>query len=152
MIWRSFFFKTIATTTKIKLLETPLVKYRQDNPLSSINNPAKIFCVCDEYDELTKFLNDNKKLKEIYNSQKLINQYKAYLWNLKRLDLSLQAEFLNKFQETFKGFMAIGEIDRNFYKAINRLDFYLLVNKPELFVEKVVKKNMFYLLKPVWRK
>lgn len=143
----SFNFKVIAKSPKIMLLKEPLLYYRQDNPMSSINNPAKIYCVCDEYDELTRFLNDNNNLKELFNTQKLVNQYRAYLWNINRLDISLQNEFLTKFSETFKQFNEQGEIKKDFFKSINKKDFELLINSPADFFEKVVKKNRFYWLK-----
>ena len=143
----SFTFKVLASCKKIKLLKEPLLDYRQDNPMSSINNAGKIFCVCDEYEELTNFLNSNIELKKIFNTQKLINQYRAYLWNLKRLNPKFQKTFLEKFSSTFLNFYHNKEINNDFYKSINKKDFYLLINKPNLFIEKVINKNFFYWLK-----
>ena len=148
----SFNFKVLACSKQIKLLEKPLLYYRQDNPGSSINNPGKVFCVCDEYNELTRFLNERDDLKPIFNSQKLINQYNAYFWNIRRLDESLQEMFLEKYSETFKEFNNLGEIDKQFFKSINKKNFELLLNKPNIFLEKVVKKNRFYWLKNLNKK
>lgn len=140
----SFNFKVIACSPRIKLLETPLLKYRQDNPGSSINNPGKVYCVCDEYDELTKFLESKPDLKEIFNTQKLVNQYRAYSWNIKRLDKGFQKEFLQKFSDTFRVFDSKGEIKRDFFDSISRKDFDLLIKKPEKFLEKVVEKKSLF--------
>lgn len=145
----SFNFKVLASVDKMKLLKEPLLKYRQDNPNSSINNPNKIYCVCDEYKELTKFLNSNPKLKKYFNAQKLVNQYRAYLWNIKRLDKSLQLEFLKEFSKEFKESLELGEITKEFFKSINKHDFNLLLKNEDLFYEKLVKGNDFYWLKPV---
>lgn len=140
----SFNFKVIASSPRIKLLETPLLRYRQDNPGSSINNPGKVYCVCDEYDELTRFLESKPELKEVFNTQKLVNQYRAYAWNIQRLDKSFQNEFLQKFSDTFWEFDSKGEIKKDFFDSINKKDFTLLINKPDRFFEKVVEKRSLF--------
>ena len=140
----SFYFKVVTSCDRIKLIDKPLLRYRQDNPNSSINNPGKVYCVCDEYDEITKFLNEHKDLKESFNTQKLVNQYRAYLWNLGRLDSSLQKEFLDKFSQTFVDFNNAGEINKEFFKSIKKCNFELLINKPENFFKKVILKKFFY--------
>lgn len=143
----SFTFKVIASSPRIKLIDKPLLYYRQDNPSSSINNPGKVFCVCDEYDEITAFLDRNSDLKELFNTQKLVNQYRAYLWNIKRLDKSLQVGFLEKFSKTFKEIYDNGAISKAFFKSIKKSDLMLLINAPNEFLEKNVNKNSFRWLK-----
>lgn len=142
----SFTFKVIASSPRIKLIDKPLLYYRQDNPGSSINNPGKVFCVCDEYDEITAFLDKHLDLKELFNTQKLINQYRAYLWNIKRLDKSLQPVFLERFSETFKELYNNGSILEQFFKSIKKSDLKLLIDNPNGYLNKVVNKNPFYWL------
>lgn len=147
----SFTFKVLALAERIKLIDKPLLYYRQDNPNSSINNPAKVYCVCDEYEELTRFLNADETLKKDFNTQKLINQYRAYLWNLTRLSEDLRDEFLKRFSEEFKNYLEEGEIQDDFFKVIKKSDFTLLVNKPKSFYKKVVNKNKFYWIEDFWK-
>ena len=146
----SFNFKVIVFSKTIKLIDKPLLYYRQDNPASSINNPGKVYCVCDEYDELTRFLNEHQDLKKVYNTQKLVNQYRAYLWNIRRLDKSLQEEFLQKFLKTFVDFQ--DEIKEDFFDSINKSDYNKLIKNPEEFLEKVVRRSLFGWLKSKFRK
>lgn len=148
----SFTFKVLALAGNIKLLATPLINYRFDNPSSSVNNPKKIYCVCDEYDELTRFLNANQELKKCFNTQKLINQYKAYRWNLAKLDKTFKTEFLQKYSDTFKEFFDNGEITKDFYKTVSRTDLDLLINNPEVFYDKNINKNYFYWIKNLFAK
>ena len=138
----SFTFKVLAKSERIKLLKDALLNYRIDNPNSSVNNPSKVYCVKDEYDELTKFLDSNKDLKKIYNTQKLVNQYRAYLWNLRRLDTSLQKDFLLSYSQEFSNFYKSKEIKLDFFKSINALDFYLLLNSPNKFYKKLVERKV----------
>ena len=139
----SFNFKVIALSPQIMLLEEPLIYYRQDNPNSSINNPKKIYCVCDEYEELTRFLNENKDLKELFNTQKLINQYGAYKWNMSRLNKDFHKEFLDKFSQDFKTFYENGDIKKEFYNSVNKHELNLLLNNTEKYYKKVICKKLF---------
>ena len=52
----SFNFKVWATATKAYYIQDEILHYRQDNESSSINSPSKVYCVCDEYAEMDRFL------------------------------------------------------------------------------------------------
>ena len=140
----SFMFKVLATVDKMYLLDEALLYYRQDNPNSSVNNPKKMYCVCDEYEEIGRFLDENPDKKEIFTPQKLINQYRAYLWNLKRLDKSLQNEFLSRFSSDFREFYQKGKIKDEFFNSIKKSEFMDLINTPERFYIKWVNKKKFW--------
>lgn len=132
----SFTFKVLASAGQIALIDKPLIYYRQDNAAASVKNPQKVFCVCDEYDELTKFLEQNPDKKELFNTQKLINQYNAYMWNLTRIDTELRKSFADRFSGDFKVFYDKNEITDDFFKSVSKENFMLLVNTPEKFYEK----------------
>ena len=145
----SFNFKVLALAKKIKLIKTPLLYYRQDNSSSSVNNPAKVYCICDEYNELTDFLNKHCDIKIYLNTQKLVNQYRAYKWNLNRLDNKYKPEFLQKFSDTFKNFMEQNEIKKDFYKSIKKSEINLLISDKNKYIKKYIEKDKFYLLKDI---
>ena len=52
----AFTFKVWACADRIALLKEAFVHYRQDNEASSIHSPGKVFCVCDEFEEMERFL------------------------------------------------------------------------------------------------
>ncbi len=133
----SFTFKVLATVDKMYLLDEALLYYRQDNPNSSVNNPKKMYCVCDEYEEIGRFLDENPEKKEIFTPQKLINQYRAYLWNLKRLSDDLKPEFLPRFSNEFQFYYYKGELTKEFFKSIKKRDLELLVEDKEKFLKKL---------------
>ena len=136
----SFMFKVLATVDKMYLLDEALLYYRQDNPNSSVNNPKKMYCVCDEYEEIGKFLDNHPDKKEIFNTQKLINQYRAYLWNLKRLSDDLKPEFLTRFSNEFQFYFYRGELTREFFKSIKKKDLELLAENKDKFLKNLDKK------------
>ena len=131
----SFMFKVLATVDKMYLLDEALLYYRQDNPNSSVNNPKKMYCVCDEYEEIGRFLDENPDKKEIFNTQKLINQYRAYLWNLKRLSDELKPEFLTRFSTEFQFYFYKGELTKEFFKSIKKKDLELLAENKDKFLK-----------------
>lgn len=55
----SFSFKVMCLAKRVQLLQEAYLHYRQDNENSSVNSPKKVFCVCDEYEEMHKFLETN---------------------------------------------------------------------------------------------
>ena len=79
----SFAFKVYATAERFKMIPTPLLHYRiNDN--SSVKSSAKIFCICDEYEEMYRFthaVNLYDKLK--YTLVRM--QYAGYIWNHARI-------------------------------------------------------------------
>ena len=138
-----FTFKVLATVDKMYLLDEALLYYRQDNPNSSVNNPKKMYCVCDEYEEIGKFLDNHPDKKELFNTQRLINQYRAYLWNLRRLSDDLKSEFLTRFSNEFQGYFAKEELTKEFFKSIKKKDLELLAENKDKFLSKILRHNFF---------
>ena len=137
----SFSFKVFALADKVVLSSDAFLFYRQDNESSSIHSKDKVFAICDEYDEITKFLSQNRILNEFANTPKMLNQYKAYLWNLKRLDQELQPQFLEVFSKTFENFMLQKLLSDDFFAKYSKKEINLLINEKEKYLEKVRKEN-----------
>jgi len=135
----SFSFKALSLAKKIALLSNAYVHYRQDNEHSSINKTNKVFAICNEFDEITDFLNKNPEIKKIVNSQKLIKQYKTYIWNLKRISEEHREEFIDKFSETFKVFYENGELDEEFCKKYKEEEILMLINDKKAFLDFINK-------------
>lgn len=136
----SFFFKTMALAKNVVLTDKAYIHYRTDNENSSVNSKDKIFAICDEYDEITKFLNKNPNIKRIANDYKLKIQYRAYMWNLMRLNEEFFDEFIEMFSSTFKEFYVNGEINKEFYKKVKKEELLMLINNKKTFREFIVKK------------
>ena len=103
----SFAFKTISLAERIVLTDKAYLYYRKDNVNSSVHSKGKVFAICDEYDEITKFINNNPKIKVFANTQKLIKQYSVYKWNLMRVSEKFREMFIDKFSETFKEYYPV---------------------------------------------
>ncbi len=141
----SFAFKALALAKRIVLLDKAFLFYRNDNENSSVNSKNKVFAIDREFDEITSFLNNNPKIKNILNNTKLIKEYNTYIWNLKRIDKCFYNEFIKGFSLRFKTYYSNGEITKEFYKKINKKEFLDLINNQNRFTKRysnIIKKEL----------
>lgn len=131
----SFSFKTLACATRVVLTDKAYLYYRQDNAFSSVHQQDKVFHICKEYDEITEFLNKNPEIKSFANTYKLIKQYRAYVWNAKRINEKYRDEFIEVFSETFKKFYLNGDLNKKFYSKVSKKEIELLFNDKVLYKE-----------------
>lgn len=120
----SFAFKTIALAERIFLTPKAYLNYRIDNENSSVNSKGKVFAICEEYREITKFLNENPRIKQFANSVKLQKQYNDYMWNLTRISPEFIDDFIKNFSEEFSVFYKANELD-----GVPRIDLTLVQDK-----------------------
>lgn len=105
----SFLFKVCANAEYVYFIRDAVVNYRVDNMDSSVHNPEKIFCVCDELQEIERYIEERAKkgkikkdwLEELYNISAWI-KYKKYIWNYTRLSIPYQYAFLLKVLDELK--------------------------------------------------
>lgn len=122
----SFAFKCYACCERFIMLDKPLLHYRTDNENSSINNPGKVFCVCDEWDEIYRFVrSDEKRFGHLFPLMPVL-QYGTYKWNYDRLEKKLKNRFIRTwarelFNHFIRGEMHIFEMDRETRTKIFRV-------------------------------
>ena len=129
----AFNFKVWAMAEKVYLLPDAFLHYRQDNENSSVNNPGKVFCVCDEYREIEQF----SKVKHVYEELKYLIprlKYATYQWNFERLTFPLNWSFLKVYSKEFLLYLQQHLIDKDLfdkklYKKVHKLAYY-----PHLFL------------------
>jgi len=110
----SFTFKIWANAKRAFCLYAAYLHYRQDNANSSVNNPGKVYCVCDEYDEMSRYLDENKHLQKLYP---LLNRmrFDTYMWNMSRISEEFVPEFAKRMSEDFRAVAS--------KKQLNKLQF-----------------------------
>lgn len=141
-------FKLFAFAKRVLFTNKAYLCYRQDNVNSSINDSSKALVLCKEFEEIDKFLNENPDLKKAVNAQKLIGQYKAYRWTLKRIAPSFKRDFIKKVSEEFLRYSQNNEITSDVIGRIGEKKLRNLINSPELFL----KKFEIYSYLEKWRK
>lgn len=114
----SFAFKCYACSKRFEMIDTPLLYYRLDNENSSVNNPGKVFCVCDEWNEIYGFVRANKdKYKHLLPLMPIL-QCGTYTWNYERLSPELKRKFILTWAKEIIAHLMKGEI------LISKLDGY----------------------------
>lgn len=134
----AFSFKVFALAERVILTDKAYLYYRQDNMNSSVKSKTKDYCVCDEYDEIDRFLEEYPQLKFEFKVQEEINRYNGYVSSVLRIDDTVKPEFVKVFSEHFKEEYATGLLGNEFFKKINKKEFLTLINNPEKYI-KVLK-------------
>lgn len=92
----SFTFKALASTERLLILKDAFYHYRMDNDMSSVHIGGKVYCCCDEFEEIERFLQENPKIKNrlIYVARNL--KYVHYRWNYMRIYPEEKIPFLKR--------------------------------------------------------
>lgn len=131
----AFNFKVWATADQAVFLPDAVLSYRQDNEQSSVNSPGKLFCVCDEYAEMERFLQQRPELRAAVEGIKERMKVDTYLWNYDRLAPGLREEFLARASEELRGDLERGDVDLSLFEPWAEADLRALVESPGLFAE-----------------
>ncbi|MCW1346206.1 hypothetical protein OLQ15_07485 [Campylobacter jejuni] len=117
--------------------------YRQDNENASVKSKDKIYCVCDEFEFLNKFLDKNLELKSRLQDVFYYFKFKIYSWNLKRIDDRYKLEFLYKFSQDFS--LIYDKLDKTVFKASEISEISCIVQDPSKYYKKY--NSVFYSIK-----
>lgn len=128
-----YWFQVMTLAERIVFINEAFYFYRQDNPNSSINNKKKVYCICDEFDYMRKFLENHpeeyKRHILTYVKKKFFNYRHSY----KRIADEYKKEFLLREQREYKeelkklGGLKV-ELDSWVLGEMNRI-----IDSPELF-------------------
>jgi len=138
----SFAFKTIASAKRLMFTNKAYVYYRQDNQNSSVKSRGKVYSICDEWEEITRFLDERPEIKNVVNQVKLSTQFNAYKWNAIRIEEKYREEFIDKYQKTFKQYYENGEIKEEFYKKAKKEELLLLLNDKAKYLDFIKNEEL----------
>lgn len=138
----SFNFKVWALAKRVRLMEECFLHYRQDNEASSINSPGKVYCICDEYEEMERFLDAHPVEKGILEPVMVRIQYDSYNWNYGRLAEPLQREFIQRFHDDFEKHQMHGTLRKDYFEWYKWNTIHKILHDPDRFHEfEVMRKN-----------
>lgn len=94
----------------VYFMDEPLLHYRRDNPGASMNNPAKLFCVFDEYEWIEEkyksFWLENPALERYFVASK----YRDYFNHYNRVGAQYQYALLCRLAESYSRDMEEGRV------------------------------------------
>jgi glycosyltransferase involved in cell wall biosynthesis len=128
-----FNFKVWVSATRAVFLKEAYLHYRQDNESSSVNSPSKVYCVCDEYEEMTRYLDERPQQKVYLDPVKTKMRYDSYMWNYERLVEQFQVSFLKRFKEDFDRAELEGTLDLELFEPWKILDLQTIRQSPALY-------------------
>lgn len=98
------------------------VNYCQDNPTSSVRSQGQAFSLLYEYSELARFLEERADIGEWARGRIRELEYRAYLWNLKRLAPEQRGDFLKKACERLPGYKLFASPEKLLRKIEKRVE------------------------------
>lgn len=123
----AFNFKVWAMAEKVYLTMKPLLHYRVGHVAQSVKSQDKVFCVCDEFREIERYMGSYperfKKLEKIFNRLK----FNTYYWNLGRLDGENKEVFRKRMQEELTPALKSKVLDLSDLPSKNRLKLLKVV-------------------------
>lgn len=129
----AFNFKVWACSKRVRLLQECFLHYRQDNESSSINSPGKVYCVCDEYDEMERFLNEHNLIRAKLTPVMVRLKFDTYSWNYQRLSNELKEEFIKKWHEDFLRHEQEGSLQKPYFEWYKWSAVWKIIEKPEQY-------------------
>lgn len=135
----SFNFKVWATADSVYLTSEAYLHYRQNTNTQSISSTGKVFCVCDEWKEIERFV--SVELKKRKESFRLINHVKllTYMWNLNRLSGIAKNLFLEQFTKEYKEAFYNNGLNKDCFDQKSWTDLMLIIfpnSKKYRFIKK----------------
>lgn len=134
----AFNFKIWACATKVMFVHRPFVHYRQDNEASSINNPAKVDNICIEYEEIRRWLREDRPdLQQSLAPVVTKMMCDAYTWNTGRVAEEYRLDFARKFGQELSAAKNRGEFDKSLFDYDELKIVEKSITDPQAFVDYV---------------
>ena len=111
----AFAFKVWVCAKKVVFIKDAYLHYRIDNDNSSVKSSGKVFSICDEFQAIQAFLNQNRDYKNHYSKILQVLKLDSYNWNLQRI--------APEFKDMFKDQMALDFIKADYDKVLDRAYF-----------------------------
>ncbi len=109
----SFSLQVWLLAEKVYFLKDPLLHYRRDNPLSSMNNPSKLFCVFEEYDWVEEMMQGILKSNAIICQYFSASKYRDFLNHYYRVGTQYQYALLVRLEQSLLEDRKKGWIDES---------------------------------------
>lgn len=97
-----FNFKVWAMASRVYYTPRTFIHYREDNVDSSVKSKNKIFCVCDEWENIEDYLSKYPIYKKSSLCLRSHVKLGNYIWNLHRLKGDSQEAFRKRFAYEYK--------------------------------------------------
>lgn len=126
-----FNFKALTSTERVYLVKEGYLHYRTDNAASSVKAMSKVFCICDEYEEMWRYARAHADIFRDLKTVIPFIQFGGYSWNLDRLSPELQYGFYERFVKDFRSLDEEGLIDSSVFGVRSREKVEKIISDPD---------------------
>lgn len=121
----AFAFKVWVSAKKVYFVKNAFLHYRIDNENSSVKSTGKIFSICDEFQSIQAYLNQNKQYREKYSKILQVLKLDSYTWNLERISPEFRGIFkdqmaLEFIKADYDGFLIRDYFDDERWKRVEK--------------------------------
>lgn len=113
----AFAFKVWVSAQRVVFVKEAYLHYRTDNENSSVKSSGKIFSICDEFQSMQSFLNENKRLKDKYSKILQVLKLDSYMWNLNRIAFEFRLAFRDQMALEYMKAEYEGILDEKYFDA-----------------------------------
>ena len=89
--------------------------YRIDNENSAVHNSDKVFYICDEFNAIQSYLNNDEKLRNKFSKILQALKYDTYVWNLNRISEEYKEVFRDQIALEFIKAEYDGFLDKAYF-------------------------------------
>lgn len=120
----AFAFKVWTCASRVLFVKEAFLHYRTDNENSSVKSAGKIFSICDEFQSMQAFLNQDIYKKNKYSKILQVLKLDSYTWNLNRIAPEYQKVFKMQIGLDFIKAEYDGVLDKEYFDS-NRWEMVL---------------------------
>ena len=147
---KGFFFQTYALAQRMYFINEDFYQLRRDNPNSSVKSKAKVFCMCDEYAFIRRFIDQNN-LHEFVGIYYVL-MYLNYMFTYYRVADEFKPMFLERFREDFLFGQKSKELDKTLFSQKEWENVRLLLKSAESFHNKYAGREEYPQALAAWYK
>ena len=125
-----FFFQTFVFGKRAMIIDRPYYRNRRDNPQSSVYNPAKVYCIDEEYAFIRRILEENglwEKFRYMYWEELFGN----YISTLHRIGDASKREYVKHMCKELHGAKDRGELKKEVFTAWMWKNLEFVMKDPE---------------------
>lgn len=127
-----FGFKALICARRMMFIKEAFYHYRTDNDGSSMHSSAKVFCICDEFKEIWRFITQRNTLQESIRYRIPEYQYQHYMFNYNRVADKHKEIFLKRMIEDFSELEKNGVLRKEYWTDEEAWrNVRLMINNPE---------------------
>lgn len=132
----SFSFKVFASAARVVYVHDSMLRYRQDNEGSSVNARNKVFCTCDEYAEIERWIageftseHGEAAARDLMRVEQ-VAKYDSYMWSYVRLAPEFRVMFLERMSGEFTAALDAGWFELDDLKPWKRANLAAIMRDP----------------------